>query len=309
MNSKHFILPTDLSVEELDGLFELADSVIEDCRLYRGVCRGMVMASLFFEPSTRTKFSFDAAMYRLGGNVLGFSDPATTSQSKGESLLDTTRIIASYSDIIVVRSPFEGAAKLMGEASSVPVINGGDGGHEHPTQTLTDLMTIRHYKGSFEGHTIGICGDLKFGRTIHSLIRALARYSGNRFVFISPDELRLPSYVLKSVEGRLEYIETKSLSEALGGLDILYMSRVQKERFVSEAEYLRLRDYYILDAAKMEKAKKSLIVMHPLPRVNEIAADVDKDPRAVYFEQVKFGMYVRMALIMTMLDMVEAASD
>jgi len=309
MDARNFILPTDLSLEELDLMFELTDRIIESPNLFQDTCKGRVMASLFFEPSTRTKFSFDSAMYRLGGSVLGFSDPATTSSAKGESLKDTARIIAAYSDLIVCRSPYEGAAKLMSEVCEVPIINAGDGGHEHPTQTLTDLMAIRKFKKGFNSHTVGICGDLKFGRTIHSLIRALLRYHDIRFVFISPPELRLPEYMLHEVAGKAEYIETDNLVACIPELDILYMSRVQKERFVSEGEYIRLRDYFILDKSKMAKAKPDMIVMHPLPRVNEIAEEVDTDPRAKYFEQARLGMYVRMSLILFLLGKMEEAYD
>jgi aspartate carbamoyltransferase catalytic subunit len=301
MAARHLILPTDFSSEELEDLFTVAEDIAKDPVPYQEACKGKLMASLFFEPSTRTRFSFEAAMHRLGGSVIGFSDPATTSASKGETLMDTTRIIASYVDLIVCRSPFEGAAKLMSEYSDVPVVNAGDGGHQHPTQTLTDLMTIRHFRGTFEGHVVGLCGDLKFGRTIHSLVETLGRYPGNRFVFISPDELRMPAYVVDKFGGTLDYTETDSLDAAIGGLDILYMSRVQKERFVSESEYLRLKDYFVLDKKKMEKAGKDLTVMHPLPRVNEISPEIDDDPRCVYFMQARLGVHVRMALLMRLL--------
>ncbi|MCL1802271.1 MAG: aspartate carbamoyltransferase [Eubacteriaceae bacterium] len=303
MAVRNYIVPTDLSLDDLRSIFALTDEIIKDCQKFQDVCKSKVMASLFFEPSTRTKFSFDAAMYRLGGNVIGFADPNTTSQAKGESLADTTRIISGYADLITVRSPYEGAAKHMSMYSSVPIINAGDGGHEHPTQTLTDLMAIRHYKQTLDGHVIGICGDLKFGRTIHSLISALSRYPNNKFVFISPPELQLPDYVAHNIDQSMILRQTDSLINEIGNVDILYMSRVQKERFVSEAEYLRLRDYYILNAEKMKRAKKDMVVMHPLPRLNEISAEVDSDERAIYFEQARYGMYVRMALIMNLLDL------
>ncbi len=301
LKGRHLIVPTDFTVDELNDLFRLADSIIANPSNYSDVCKGKLMASLFFEPSTRTKFSFDAAMYRLGGNVLGFSDPNTSSAAKGESLSDTTKTIANYVDLIVCRSPKEGAAKLMSKASSVPIINAGDGGHQHPTQTLTDLLTIRYYKKSLDNHVVGVCGDLKFGRTIHSLVKALSRYDNTRFIFISPEELKMPEYVTKELEGKIEFVQTDNLDKVMDKLDILYMSRVQRERFVSEEEYLRLKDYFILDQQKMQKAKSDLIVMHPLPRVNEISTEIDNDPRCVYFEQAKLGMYIRMALIMRLL--------
>lgn len=301
LKGRHLIVPTDFTVDELNDLFRLADSIIANPSNYTDVCKGKLMASLFFEPSTRTKFSFDAAMYRLGGNVLGFADPNTSSSAKGESLADTTRTIANYVDLIVCRSPKEGAAHLMSMASNVPVINAGDGGHQHPTQTLSDLLTIKYYKKSLDNHVVGICGDLKFGRTIHSLVKALSRYENTRFIFISPEELRMPEYIIKELEGKVEFTQTDNLDKAINKLDILYMSRVQKERFVSEEEYLRLKDYFILDKAKMKKAKNDMIVMHPLPRVNEISTDIDDDPRCVYFEQAKLGMYIRMALIIRLL--------
>ena len=301
LQGRHLIVPTDFTVDELNDLFGLADSIIANPKRFSEVCKGKLMASLFFEPSTRTKFSFDAAMYRLGGSVLGFADPQTSSASKGESLTDTTRIIANYVDLIVCRSPKEGAAKLMSKASCVPVINAGDGGHQHPTQTLTDLLTIKYYKKSLDNHVVGVCGDLKFGRTIHSLVKALSRYDNVKFVFISPDELKMPQYILQELDGKIEFRETDSLESVIGELDILYMSRVQRERFVSEEEYLRLKDFFILDQEKMRYAREDLIVMHPLPRVNEISPDIDDDPRCVYFEQAKLGMYIRMALIMRLL--------
>ena len=301
LTGRHLVVPTDFTVDEMDELFRLADSITDNPSNFTDVCKGKLMASLFFEPSTRTKFSFDAAMYRLGGNVLGFTDPGTTSSSKGESLSDMTKVIASYVDLIICRSPKEGAAMLMSKASDVPVINGGDGGHQHPTQTLTDLFTILHTKGSLQNHTVAICGDLKFGRTIHSLVKALSRYQNIKFIFISPEELNMPEYITKELDGKIPYYETNNLEEVIAEADILYMSRVQKERFVSEEEYLRLKDYFILDKDKMQHAKSDMIVMHPLPRVNEISPEIDNDPRCIYFKQVKFGMYIRMALIMKIL--------
>lgn len=298
---RHLIEPGDFSLEELEFIFGLADDIIADEESFLDVCKGKLLASLFYEPSTRTRFSFEAAMLRLGGQVIGFDDPGTTSVSKGETLADTIKTVGCYADVAVVRHPREGTAKLMAKASpEMPIINAGDGGHEHPTQTLTDLMTIRQEKGELDGHVIGLCGDLLFGRTIHSLVKTLNRYPNNRFVFISPKELRMPEHFLDMLDPDT-YVETRSLDEVIGQLDILYMSRVQRERFVSEEEYVRLKDYYILDEKKMKLARPDVIVMHPLPRVNEIAVDVDADPRAIYFKQAKYGMYVRMALIASLL--------
>ncbi|EDS72216.1 aspartate carbamoyltransferase [Anaerofustis stercorihominis] len=301
LKGRDLIEPTNFTVEELDEIFALANDILNDEKKYVDVCHGKLLASLFYEPSTRTKFSFDAAMYRLGGNVLGFSDPNTSSTSKGESLADTTVVVSNYVDIIVARHPREGTAKLMSEHSRVPVINAGDGGHQHPTQTLTDLLTIQYYKHDFNNLKIGVCGDLMFGRTIHSLVKAMSRYENIEFVFISPKELSMPEYIKEEIEGKAKYSETNSLDEVIGDLDVLYMSRVQRERFVNEEEYLRLKDYFILTKEKLEKAKEDMIVMHPLPRVNEISTDVDDDKRAVYFMQGRLGMYVRMALIMKLL--------
>jgi aspartate carbamoyltransferase catalytic subunit len=263
------------------------------------VCRGKILATLFFEPSTRTRLSFEAAIMRLGGTFLGFADALSSSTAKGESLADTIRTVAAYSDIIAMRSPKEGAAMLASKYSSKPIINAGDGGHQHPTQTLTDLLTIRSIKGGFSNLTIGLCGDLKFGRTVHSLIKAMSRYSNVKFVLISPTELQIPSYLESQILKPLgiAYTSVEQLDDVIGDLDILYMTRVQKERFFNEQDYIRLKDSYILDAEKMKGARKNLIVMHPLPRVNEISPEVDSDPRAVYFKQVEFGMYARMALI------------
>ena len=293
----------DFSVEEIEGLLDVADDIIANPKKYSEVCHGKKLATLFFEPSTRTRLSFEAAMYELGGNVLGFSEAQSSSASKGESVADTTRMVCCYADIIAMRHPKEGAPLVASMHSSVPVINAGDGGHNHPTQTLTDLLTIRRKKGKLSGFTIGFCGDLKFGRTVHSLINALSRYEDIKIVLISPDELKLPSYVKKDVLQKkgIEYVQTTDLESVLLELDVLYMTRVQRERFLSEEEYIRLRDSYILNAEKLKKAKDSLCVLHPLPRVNEISTDVDDDPRACYFEQALCGKYIRMALIMYLL--------
>lgn len=302
LKNKSLIAPGDFSIAEIQEVLELADRIIQQPSSYLEACRGKLLASLFYEPSTRTKFSFDAAMLRLGGSTVGFSDPSTSSAAKGETVADSARTVSQYADVIVVRHPKEGTARLMSQYADCPVINAGDGGHHHPTQTLTDLLTIRHYKHTFEGLTVGVCGDLKFGRTIHSMVTCLSRYDNVRFLFISPEELKMPAYVKEELIARnIPYTETDDLEQAMPALDILYMSRVQRERFISEEEYLRLKDFFILTKAKMALAKPDMIVMHPLPRVNEIATEVDSDPRAVYFEQVKFGMYVRMALIMKLL--------
>jgi aspartate carbamoyltransferase catalytic subunit len=302
MKDKSLIAPSDLTLEEIEELLTLSTRIIASPVRYADVCKGKLLASLFYEPSTRTKFSFDAAMLRLGGNTLGFSDPNTSSTAKGETIADSATTIGKYADIIVVRHPKEGTAKLMSRYAECPVINAGDGGHHHPTQTLTDLLTIRHYKGEFDGLTIGVCGDLKFGRTIHSLVTCMARYQNVRFLFISPEELTMPAFVKEELLSKgVPFTETTDLEGSISQLDVLYMSRVQRERFISEEEYLRLKDFFILTAEKMTLAKPDMIVMHPLPRINEIATEVDSDPRAAYFEQVKFGMYVRMALIMKLL--------
>jgi len=302
LKDKSLIAPSDFTLEEIGELLARAERIIESPARYADVCKGKILASLFYEPSTRTKFSFDAAMLRLGGNTLGFSDPNTSSTAKGETIADSARTVGKYADVIVVRHPKEGTAKLMSRYADCPVINAGDGGHHHPTQTLTDLLTIRHYKGSFDGLTVGFCGDLKFGRTIHSLSTCLARYQNVHFIFISPEELTMPAFVKEElIEKGVQFTETTDLEGSISQLDVLYMSRVQRERFISEEEYLRLKDYFILTTEKMELAKPDMIVMHPLPRVNEISTDVDADPRAAYFEQVKFGMYIRMSLIMSLL--------
>ena len=308
LKNKSLIAPSDFSLEEIEELLALAEKIIQTPERYASCCKGKLMASLFYEPSTRTKFSFDAAMLRLGGNTLGFSDPNTSSAAKGETIADSARTIGKYTDLIVVRHPKEGTAKLMSRYSGCPVINAGDGGHHHPTQTLTDLLTIRHYKGDFSGLTIGVCGDLKFGRTIHSLVTCLARYENVSFRFISPEELTMPAFVKEELAAKnVPFTETTDFEGTISQLDVLYMSRVQRERFISEEEYLRLKDYFILTGEKMQLAKADMIVMHPLPRVNEIATEVDDDPRAAYFEQVRYGMFVRMALIMKLLGAQEPA--
>ncbi len=299
LQGRHLIEPGDLTVSEIDEICSLAEQIIVNPSEFQDVCRGKILATLFFEPSTRTRLSFEAAMLRLGGNVEGFADASISSTKKGESLADTIRTVSSYVDVIAMRNPKEGAALLASQYSSVPVINAGDGGHYHPTQTLTDLLTIRALKGGFEGHKIGFCGDLKFGRTVHSLAKAMSRYKNNEFVFISPNELTIPEYITKNVldPAGIKYTTSERLEDVIGDLDILYMTRVQKERFFNEQDYIRLKDSYILDRSKMELASQKMIVLHPLPRVNEIAPEVDSDPRAAYFKQVKYGMYVRMALI------------
>jgi aspartate carbamoyltransferase catalytic subunit len=306
LTNRNLIAPSDFTLEEIESLLQLSERIIDTPERYCQACKGKLLASLFYEPSTRTKFSFDAAMLRLGGNTLGFSDPNTSSAAKGETLADSARTVGKYADIIVVRHPKEGTAKLISRYAGCPVVNAGDGGHHHPTQTLTDLLTIRRYKGGFEGLTIGVCGDLKFGRTIHSLVTCMARYPDVRFLFISPEELTMPAFVKEELIGKgVSFAETADLEGSISQLDVLYMSRVQRERFISEEEYLRLKDFFILTADKMRLAKPDMIVMHPLPRINEIATEVDEDPRAAYFEQVKYGMYVRMALIVQLLGVPE----
>ncbi|MDY5576823.1 MAG: aspartate carbamoyltransferase [Lachnospiraceae bacterium] len=301
---RHLLSPLDLSVEEVEQILDLASDIEKNPEKYKDACRGKKIATLFYEPSTRTRLSFETAMLNLGGNVIGFSDANSSSASKGESVADTIRLVSCYADICAMRHPKEGAPLVASLHSTIPVINAGDGGHQHPTQTMTDLMTIRSLKGRLTDLTIGLCGDLKFGRTVHSLINALVRYTGIKFVLISPPELRLPDYMKEEVllENNIPFEEVSSLDEAIGNLDILYMTRVQKERFFNEEDYIRLKDCYILDNAKMAMAKKDMLVLHPLPRVNEIAVEVDDDPRAVYFKQVQYGVYVRMALILTLLD-------
>ena len=300
---KHLLSPLDLSVTELEDLLNLARDISKDPKKYSHVCDGKKLATLFYEPSTRTRLSFEAAMLNLGGSVLGFSSANSSSASMGESVADTIRVISCYADICAMRHPKEGAPMVAASKSSIPVINAGDGGHQHPTQTLTDLMTIRELRGSLDNFTIGLCGDLKFGRTVHSLINSLVRYKNVKFVLISPKELRIPDYIRDDVlkANQAEFIEMENLEDAMPELNILYMTRVQRERFFSEDEYLRMKDFYILDKSKMALAKEDMYVLHPLPRVNEISVDIDDDPRAAYFKQVQFGVYVRMALIMTLL--------
>ncbi|MBE6649166.1 MAG: aspartate carbamoyltransferase [Ruminococcaceae bacterium] len=298
---------TDFSVEEIDSLIDVANDIIDNPKKYSEKCKGKKLATLFFEPSTRTRLSFEAAMYELGGNVIGFSEASSSSSTKGESVADTAKVISCYADIIAMRHPKEGSAYVAMKNATIPVINAGDGGHCHPTQTLADLLTIYREKGSFDNLTVGLCGDLKFGRTVHSLIGALSRYSGIKFVLISPEELKLPSYVKNDVlkKNNLPYIQTTSLEDVIGELDVLYMTRVQRERFFNEEDYLRLKDSYILDLKKLSLAKDNLSVMHPLPRVNEISVAVDNDPRACYFKQVLYGKYMRMALILKLLEEAE----
>lgn len=303
---RHLISPLDFSVEELDKLMDLANDIEKNPAKYAHCCDGKKLATLFYEPSTRTRLSFETAMINLGGSVMGFSSADSSSAAKGESVADTIRVISCFADIAAMRHPKEGAAYVAASHSSIPVINAGDGGHQHPSQTLTDLLTIRSLKGKLDHMTIGFCGDLKFGRTVHSLINALSRYEGIHFVLISPEELRVPSYIREDVleEKGFDYEEMRNLEEALPKLDILYMTRVQRERFFNEEDYIRMKDYYILDKAKMQLAKDDMIVLHPLPRVNEISVEVDSDPRACYFKQVQYGVYIRMALILTLLELV-----
>ena len=299
---RHLMNPLDFTVEELDQLFVLAGDIEKNREKYAHACDGKKLATCFYEPSTRTRLSFESAMLNLGVSVIGFSDAGSSSASKGESVSDTIRVISCFADICAMRHPKEGAPMVAASHSSIPVINAGDGGHQHPTQTLTDLMTIRSLKGRLSDFTIGLCGDLKFGRTVHSLINALVRYPGIRFLFISPEELRIPDYITDMLkEKNIPYEEKIRLEDVMGELDLLYMTRVQKERFFNEEDYVRLKDFYILDEAKMKLAKPDMIVLHPLPRVNEISVEVDDDPRAAYFRQVQYGVYVRMALILTLL--------
>lgn len=303
MENKHLIDPMDFSIEELDEIFCLAQDIMKSPEKYSKICDGKILATLFYEPSTRTRFSFEAAMMRLGGKVLGFSEPNSSSASKGETLADTIKMVSIYSDIIAMRHPLEGSARVATQFSSVPIINAGDGGHQHPTQTLADLLTITCLKGNLTGHTIGMCGDLRYGRTVHSLIKAMSRYKGTKFILISPKELRIPTYIKEEFiqKKNIEFREVERLDDVIEELDILYMTRIQKERFFNEEEYLRLKDSYILDEEKMKRAKEDMIVMHPLPRVNEIAMEVDSDKRASYFKEAECGMYVRMALMCKLL--------
>ena len=300
---RHLMSPLDFSVDELDKLFDLANDIEKNPDKYAHACAGKKLASAFYEPSTRTRLSFEAAMLNLGGSVLGFSDAGSSSAAKGESVADTIRVISCYADICAMRHPKEGAPLVASSRSKIPVINAGDGGHQHPTQTLTDLLTIRSMKGHLDNLTIGICGDLKFGRTVHSLINALIRYPNVNFVLISPEELRIPSYIRDDVliHNNISFKEVVRLEEVMGELDILYMTRVQRERFFNEEEYLRMKGFYILDKEKMKFAKEDMLILHPLPRVNEISVEVDDDPRAAYFQQAQYGVYVRMALILTLL--------
>ena len=301
---RHLLSPLDMSVEELDNLFDLANDIEKNPAKYSEYCHGKKLATLFYEPSTRTRLSFEAAMLNLGGNVLGFSEAASSSAAKGESVSDTIRVISCYADICAMRHPKEGAAMVASKAAGIPVINAGDGGHQHPTQTLTDMLTIRSMKGRLSNMTIGLCGDLKFGRTVHSLINSLVRYPGIKFILISPKELKVPDYIREEVlkANKIPFEETTDLESFLPELDILYMTRVQRERFFNEEDYIRLKDSYILTEAKMELASKDMLVLHPLPRVNEISVEVDKDPRAAYFKQAQYGVYVRMALILKLLE-------
>ncbi|MCM1101559.1 MAG: aspartate carbamoyltransferase [Clostridium sp.] len=303
---RHLISPLDFTTEELDRLFDLAADIERNPGKYAHVCDGKILATCFYEPSTRTRLSFESAMTRLGGQVIGFSDANSSSAAKGESVSDTIRVISCYADICAMRHPKEGAATVASSKSLIPVINAGDGGHQHPTQTLTDLLTIKNLKGRLDHFTIGLCGDLKFGRTVHSLIHALVRYPGIRFLFISPEELRIPDYITEMLKDReIPFEEVIRLEDVLPRLDMLYMTRVQKERFFNEEDYVRLKDFYILTAEKMQLAGEDMLVLHPLPRVNEIDVEVDEDPRAAYFKQAQYGVYVRMALIMTLLGLAD----
>lgn len=306
LKGNHLIDPRDFSIEELEEVFELAENIIKSPEDFSNLCKGKILATLFYEPSTRTRLSFESAMLRIGGNVVGFSEPGSSSVSKGETIADTVRTVSCYADVIAMRHPLEGSAKIASLYSDIPVINAGDGGHQHPTQTLTDLLTIRSLKKGLSNHVIGLCGDLKYGRTVHSLIKAMSRYNNNKFILISPEELRIPQYIKKEVleNKHSPYEEVSTLEEAMDKVDILYMTRIQRERFDNEDEYERLKDSYILDNKKMNMAKEDTIVMHPLPRVNEIAYEVDGDNRACYFKQAKFGMYVRMALIAKVLGVI-----
>jgi len=302
LKGRSLIEPDNLSLEETDGLFSLAEKIESDESYLRESCRGKLLATLFFEPSTRTRLSFEAAMLRLGGSFMGFADPGSSSAVKGESLADTVRMAASYADVIVMRNPKEGAALLASRYSEVPVINAGDGGHHHPTQTLTDLLTIKRLRGGIKNFTVGFCGDLKFGRTVHSLAKALSRYENINMIFVSPKELVIPEYITRRLQSsNITFTETGSLEEVMPQLDVLYMTRVQKERFFNEEDYIRLKDIYVLNTERMAMGKKDLIVLHPLPRVNEIDVEVDDDPRAAYFKQAKYGMYARMALLASIL--------
>ena len=303
LKGKDIIDASDLNKLDVEELLILAENIIENPREYADTCKGKLLGSLFFEPSTRTRLSFESAMLRLGGEIIGFSDPDSSSVQKGENLPDTIKTVASYTDLIVMRHPKEGAPRYAADSTDIPIINAGDGGHQHPTQTLTDLLTIKQAKGKIENFTIGLCGDLKFGRTVHSLIKAICQYEGIKFVLISPEELQIPEYIKGEIldKSKSEYREVERLEQVIEELDILYMTRVQKERFFNEADYVRLKDSYILDMEKLKNAKENLTILHPLPRVNEISVEVDRDPRAWYFKQMRFGMFIRMALIMKIL--------
>jgi len=306
-NLRHMMSPLDFSVDELEQLFDVANDIEKNMGKYSHACDGKILATAFYEPSTRTRLSFETAMLRLGGKVIGFADANSSSAAKGESVADTIRVISCFADICAMRHPKEGAPMVAAEKSIIPVINAGDGGHQHPTQTLTDLLTIRSLHGNLGGFTIGLCGDLKFGRTVHSLINALVRYKDIHFIFISPKELRVPDYITEMLNVRgITYEEVIKLEDVMDKLDLLYMTRVQKERFFNEEDYIRLKDFYVLDKAKMEMAKPTMHILHPLPRVNEISVEIDDDPRAAYFNQVQYGLYVRMALILTLLDKTDA---
>lgn len=310
LKGRNLIQPEDFSVEEINQILSLSQNIIENPSKYSRVCEGKLLATLFYEPSTRTRLSFESAMYRLGGSVVGFSEPNSSSVSKGESLGDTIRTVSCYADAIVMRHPVAGSAEEAAKYTEIPFINAGDGGNQHPTQTLTDLLTIKSLKGSLDNHTIGLCGDLKNGRTVHSLVKAMSRYKGTKFIFISPDELKMPKYIKEAIQEQGHaYYETNNLDEVIGSLDILYMTRVQRERFENQEQYEKLKNYYILNKSKMQNAREDMLVMHPLPRVNEIDAEVDFDERAVYFKQAKYGMFVRMALIMKLLGAKEAQNS
>lgn len=310
LKGRNLIQSEDFSVEEINQILSLSQNIIENPSKYSRVCEGKLLATLFYEPSTRTRLSFESAMYRLGGSVVGFSEPNSSSVSKGESLGDTIRTVSCYADVIVMRHPVAGSAEEAAKYTEIPFINAGDGGNQHPTQTLTDLLTIKSLKGSLDNHTIGLCGDLKNGRTVHSLVKAMSRYKGTKFIFISPDELKMPKYIKEAIQEQGHaYYETNNLDEVIGSLDILYMTRVQRERFENQEQYEKLKNYYILNKSKMQNAREDMLVMHPLPRVNEIDVEIDFDERAVYFKQAKYGMFVRMALIMKLLGAKEAQNS
>lgn len=310
LKGRNLIQSEDFSVEEINQILSLSQNIIENPSKYSRVCEGKLLATLFYEPSTRTRLSFESAMYRLGGSVVGFSEPNSSSVSKGESLGDTIRTVSCYADVIVMRHPVAGSAEEAAKYTEIPFINAGDGGNQHPTQTLTDLLTIKSLKGSLDNHTIGLCGDLKNGRTVHSLVKAMSRYKGTKFIFISPDELKMPKYIKEAIQEQGHaYYETNNLDEVIGSLDILYMTRVQRERFENQEQYEKLKNYYILNKSKMQNAREDMLVMHPLPRVNEIDAEVDFDERAVYFKQAKYGIFVRMALIMKLLGAKESQNS